>query len=136
MGLKRELIPVKGGFSSIAFYEEYNSGSERRRATKGAKLRQPTGKARSYIIVDRRREMFDHRQGTADAYGVLSACYEPGDSPGAIVHHPCGLEYLNSPKVRRVGAKYMPRDWFEALLSAAWFEIEGGKLCEWHEWVE
>ena len=80
--------------------------------------------------MDRRRESFDSYTGKYDAYGVLASGYEPGESPGAIVNHPCGFDYLNSPKCRRVGARYMPEEWLNALLDAGWFELRDGKLYD------
>jgi len=81
--MTERLERVKGGFNAVRFYEEYASSTERRKATKGVALRQPTGKARGFILVDHRREMAYDGRGNPTYVGSLTE-RDPGDSPGTL----------------------------------------------------
>jgi len=122
--MKTHLEKVQGGFNTICFYEEYDNGKERRAACKGAKGRQPTGKARGFILVDTRDSYY------MDCYGSMNFL-EPGEGPRQVGHHGnVKHDYLWSPKCRRVGAGYVPKAWLAALLNAGWFKVVKGVLYD------
>ena len=134
--------PVQGGFNQVAFYEVYLDGAERRRACKGAKGRQPTGKARYYILVDYRTFGYP-RPRCYDAYGPFTlpdiyrrddtppnADHEPGSEPGEIDHFAFSARDAFAVNVRRVGYRYMPQAWRNALLNAGYFKVVGGRLYD------
>jgi len=121
---KKRLEKVEGGFNAICFHEEYESAKERREACKGAKSRQPTGKARGYILVDSRDPYH------MECYGSNSFL-DPGDDPMHIGYHgEVKHEYLWSQKCRRVGASHMPKEWLKALLDTGWFKVIKGVLYD------
>jgi len=124
--MKTRLVKVEGGFNTIRFHEEYANGKERRAACKGAKGRQPTGKARGFVLVDTRDPY--HIQ----FFGSLTN-KDPGEGPSSMASGEVGYQYLNSPRCRRVGACYMPRDWYRALMDTGWFKVIKGVL---HDVIE
>ena len=109
----------------IRFYEEYETTSEKRAAQRGATLRQPTGKARAFILVDNREQSY--LQGVVTVFQQAPGC--PGPCPAALTVDEMSLDFLRH-KCRMVGRRYLPDGWKKALFDYYKLVEKGGRLYD------